>query len=110
MKYNIRKYAINFSKKLAKNTNTKIVNLETNLKHVEKYHENYVDNIDYHVWKQQVDAIYEEKAKGKKVRSKCNWYELLKKSTKFFLNFEKHRAIQSQKHFFITNQDEITDQ
>ena len=31
LKYNIRKYTINFSKKLAKNTNKKIVDLETKL-------------------------------------------------------------------------------
>ena len=46
LKYNIRKYTINFSKKTAKNTNKKIVDLETKLKHFEKYYENYVDNID----------------------------------------------------------------
>ena len=63
MKYNIRKYTINFFKKLAKNTNKKIADLETILKHFEKY-ENYVKNIDYKVYKQQlVDAIDEEKAK-----------------------------------------------
>ena len=32
------------------------------------------------------------------------------KSTKFFLNFEKHRAIQSQIDSVIINQDEITDE
>ena len=32
------------------------------------------------------------------------------KSTNFFLNLEKHRAIQSQIHSVIINQDEITDQ
>ena len=110
MKYHIRKYTINFSKKLAKNTNKKIVDLETKLKHFEKHYENYVDNIDYKVFRQQLDAIYEEKAKGIKIRSKCNWYELGEKSTKFFLNLEKHRAIQSQIHSVIINQDEITDQ
>ena len=31
LKYNIRKYAMNFFKKLAKNTNKKIVDLETKL-------------------------------------------------------------------------------
>ena len=80
LKYNIRKYTINFSKKLAKNTNKKIVDLETKLKHFEKYYENYVDNIDYKVFTQQLDVIYEEKAKGIKIRSKCNWYELGEKS------------------------------
>ena len=63
LKYNIRKYTINFSKKLAKNTNKKIVDLETKLQHFEKHYENYVDNIDYKVCKQQLDAIYKEKAK-----------------------------------------------
>ena len=47
--------------------------------------------------KQQLDAIYEEKAKYIKIRSKWNWYEL----------GEKHRAIQSQIHCVIINQDEI---
>ena len=72
MNYNIRKYTINFSKKLAKNTNKNINDLESKLKHVEKDYENYVDNIDYKLCKQQPDPIYEEKAKGIKIRSKCN--------------------------------------
>ena len=55
LKYNIRKYTINFSEKLAKNTNKKIADLETKLKHFEKHYENYVEL--------QLDAIYEEKAK-----------------------------------------------
>ena len=49
------------SNKLAKNTNKKIVDLETKLKHFEKDYENYVENIDYKVCKQQLDAICEEK-------------------------------------------------
>ena len=110
LKYNIRKYTINFSKKLAKNTNKKIVDLEITLKHFEKDYENYVDNIDYKVCKQQLDAIYEEKVKGIKIRSKFNWYELGGRFTKFFLNLENLRAIQSQIHSVIINQDEITDQ
>ena len=66
MKYNIRKYTINFFKKLAKNTNKKIADLEAIHKHFEKYENyvlNYVKNIDYKVYKQQLDAIDEEKAK-----------------------------------------------
>ena len=110
MKCNIRKNTINLSKKLAKNTNRKIVDLERKLKHFEKHYKSYVDSIDYKVCKQQLDAIYEEKAKGIKIRSKCNWYELGEKSTKFFLNLEKHGAIQSQINSVIINQDELTDQ
>ena len=51
-KYNIRKYSINFSKRLAKNKTKKFVDLETNLKHFEKHYKNYVDNIDCKVCKQ----------------------------------------------------------
>ena len=104
MKYNIRKYRSNFSKKLAKNRNKKIANLETKLKHFKKH---YFGKIDC---KQQLDAIYEEEAKGIKTTSKCNWYAHSEKSTKFFLNLEKHHAIQSQIHSAIIKQDEITDQ
>ena len=78
MKYNIRKYTIEFSKKLAKNTNKITADLETKLTHFEK-HENHVNNIDYKVCKQKLDKIYEKKAKGIK-RSKCNWYEYGEKS------------------------------
>ena len=74
LKYNIRKHTITFSKDPAKTTNKAIADLETKLKHFEK-HENYVDKIDYKVYKQQLDRIYEKKAIGIKIRSKCNWYE-----------------------------------
>ena len=93
-KYNIRKCTINFSKKLAKNT--KKIILETKLKHFVKHFENYVDNIDYKVYKQQLDEIHEKKLKGKKFNI-------------FFLNLEKHRAIQSQIHSVIISQDENRD-
>ena len=43
-----------------------------------------------------LDAIYEKKANGRKIRSKCHWYEHGEKSTKFFLNLEKNGAVQSQ--------------
>ena len=76
LKYNIRNYTINFSKKLAKNANKKNTWLRKKLKHFEKDYENYVDNIDHKVCKQQLDAIYKEKAKGIKIRSKGSWHEL----------------------------------
>ena len=57
-------------------TNKKIAGLGTKLKHFKK-HENHIDNIDYKVCKLQLDAIYKEKSKGIKIRSKCSWYVLL---------------------------------
>ena len=87
-----------------------MANLETKLKHFEKDYENYVNNMRYKVFRKQLNEIYEEKSKGIESRSKCNWYELDEKSTKFFLNLEKHRAIQSQIDSVVINQDEITGQ
>ena len=63
LKYRIRKYTIKFSKELAKNTNKTIADLETKLKDYGK-HEDYVDSIDHKFCRQQLDEIYEEKAKG----------------------------------------------
>ena len=72
LKYNIGKYTIIFTKKLEKNKNEKIADLETKLKHFEKHYENQVDNIDYKVCIQQLDAIFDEKANGMYPTTKCN--------------------------------------
>ena len=109
LKYNIRKYTINFSKKLAKRTNKKIADQKQN-QSILKTGAFEFDNIDYKICKQQLGAIYEEKVIGIKIRSKCNCYEHSEKYPKFFFNLEKHRAIQSQMHSVIIKQDEITDQ
>ena len=84
-KNNIKKYSIKFSKELAKNTNKATDDLEAKLKHYEK-HENYVDNIDYKVCKQELDEMHKKKAKGIKIRSKCYWYKPGEKSITLFLN------------------------
>ena len=97
MKCNIRKYTIKFSKELAKNIN-KIDDFETKLRHYEK-RENCVDNLHYKVCKQQLDEIYEKKAKSIKIRSKCNWYEHGEKT-----------SCNPKSNIVIINQDEITDQ
>ena len=109
LKHSTRKCTIHFSKKLAKNTNKIIADLETKIQDFEKHYENYADNIDCKACKQQLGKIYEEKAKVINIRSKCNWQELGEKFTKFVLNLEKH-VTQSQIHSVIINQDEITDQ
>ena len=84
MKYDIRKHTINFSKIIAKNTNNKIADLETKLKHFDEHYDNYVDNTDYKVSKQQL----EEKAKDIKIRGESNWYEHGEKFPKVFLDLE----------------------
>ena len=50
---------------------------------------------EYNNYKNELDAIYNNIATGVKIRNKCNWYELGEKSSKFFLNLEKQRAVNS---------------
>ena len=51
---------------------------------------------DYNDCKTHLEQIYKIKTNGIKVRSKCEWYEHGEKSSKFFLNLGKSRAIQGQ--------------
>ena len=51
---------------------------------------------EYNDCKTQLEQIYKIKANGIKIRSKCEWYEHGEKSSRFFLNLEKSRAIQDQ--------------
>ena len=73
---------LTFLKNWPKTYIKKIAGFERKLKHFKKHYENYVYNIDYKVCKQQLHAI-KEKAKGIKIRSKCNWYVHGEKSTTF---------------------------
>ena len=55
-----------------------------------------MNNHEEYDCKTQLKQIYKIKANGIKFRSKCEWYEHGEKSSKFFLNLEKSRAIQGQ--------------
>ena len=90
LKCNIRKYTVNLSKKLVKTQLKKITDLEAKPKHFEKHYEHYIDNIDYKVCKQQLDAVYEEKANVINMKSKFNYYDHGEKFINFFLNLGKH--------------------
>ena len=55
--------------------------------------------------KNNLEQIYQEKTNG----SKCNWYELGEKSSKFFLNLENQHALQNQVRTLLCGQNKITD-
>ena len=63
----------------------------------------------YSECKNNLEQIYQEKANGIKIRSKCDWYEFGEKSSKFFLNLEKEHALQNQVQTPFCGQKEITD-
>ena len=95
LKYNVRKYAIKFSKRLAENTNKILLTQKQNISILKNMKIMLTAQIIKSVSNNQMKST-EKKAKGIKIRSKCNQYEHGEKSTKFFLILEKHRAIQSQ--------------
>ena len=67
--------------------------LESKLKILEKSFSWNKNTEEYHKCKVDLDEIYDNIAEGVKIRSKCQWYEEIEKSTKYFLNLEKRKAI-----------------
>ena len=65
---------------------------------------------EYNDCKTQLEQIYKMKTNGIKIRSKCEWYEHGEKSSKFFLNLQKSRAIQGQVGTVIYNNKETNDE
>ena len=65
---------------------------------------------EYNDCKTQLEQVYKIKTSGTKIRSKCGWYKHGEKSSKFFLNLEKSRAIQSQVQTVIYNDKETNDE
>ena len=84
MKYEIRKFTINYFKKLAKERKENKTLLENKVKELEG-NLNTEDNIQsYNVYKKEPDTTYDHVAEGIRIRSKCDWYEHSEKSTKSF--------------------------
>ena len=109
LKYEIRKFTINFSKKRVKEENKDRNFLEKELKKLEKSQNNLQTN-EYDLGcKQKLQNICTKKVNGIRIRSKCNWYENGKKSIKFFLNLEKYRATQGCLRTVIENKKELND-
>ena len=64
---------------------------------------------EYSVWKENLNAISDEIANGIIIRSRCNWYELGDKSSKFFLNSEKYWTTHNIIKNVIHDAQETTD-
>ena len=109
LKYEIRKFTINFSKLKARKKRENKVALENKLKYLENNLENNINKDEYRNCKDELNKIYDNVAKGVKIRSKCNWYEHGEKSSKFFLNLEKSRAIQNLVRIIKCDSKELTD-
>ena len=91
LKFEIKKFSIKFSKEKAKLTRINRETLEKNLESM------LAENVDpeseiFKKTHEDLEKLYDEIAEGIRIRSKCNWYELGEKSTKYFLNLEKKNA------------------
>ena len=110
LKYEIRKFAINFSKKLAQNSRKLQRDLETKIKKLEQNIINEDKFNEYKTAKDELENFYDNIATGVKIRSKCDWYQYGEKSTKYFLNLEKQKAVNGTVKKIIKDHIEITDQ
>lgn len=91
LKYEIKKFAINYSKNIAKLKRLNKLTLDQKLESMIKRNISQ-DSEEYKNIVKELDEYYEHEANGIRIRSKCNWYELGEKSTKYFLNLEKKNA------------------
>ena len=109
MKNEKRKFSISLSKNLAKNERIIQTNLENRIKTLEQTSKNEEDFYAYDLCKIELENIYDKKAKGVKIRSKCKWYQHGEKPTKFFFNLEKQKAINTTVRHLIDDGKDITD-
>ena len=84
--------------------------MENQLKILEKCLDEDDNPSRYNAIKIELDAIYDHITKGIRIRSKCDWYEHRKKSTKFFLNLEKQRGAQNTIKKLIVDDKEMIGQ
>ena len=82
--------------------------LENKLKKLNTTNTNYFKNSEYIDCRNKLDKIYEQKINGMRIRSKCDWNEYGEKSSKFFLNLEKSRAVQSTIQNITKDKENLT--
>ena len=93
IKYEIRKFTIQYSKKIKRIKNQRQQQLERKLRDLEK-NLNFGNNItEYNEVKQELIQLEDETIKGLIIRSKVQWHEEGERSTKYFLGLEKSRGL-----------------
>ena len=110
LKYETRKFAINVSKKLAQNSRKLQRDLETKIKNLKQNIINEKIFNEYETAKDELQHFYDNIATGVEIRSKCDWYQYGEKSTKYFLNLEKQKAVNGTVKKIIKNNIKIKNQ
>ena len=81
LKYQIRKFIIDFTKRKAKERRKQQAYLESEPKKLENNLESSENLSKYESLKNNLELIYDHIAEEDRLRSKCNWYEQGEKST-----------------------------
>ena len=89
LKYEIRKFTIEFSKTAAKIRKQHKIDLEHKLKNLENNLTSEENRKLYNHYKNELETIYDHITDSTQIRSKCEWYEHGEKSAKFFLKLAK---------------------
>ena len=113
-KYNIRKLTIKYSKERAKHRRESRANLG---KRVKFYEDNLNSNSDdlflkeYQDAKVELETMYNHITEGIIIRSRCDWYKLGEKSSRYFLGLEKRNKTKTHLRKLVTGNEvnEITD-
>ena len=96
IKYNVRAYSTNYSKKKAKVRNEQEKELQKDLDNAKVSCETNPTDSNSNLSnkaKEKLETFYEEKVKGIIIRARARWHEHGEKSTKYFLNLEKRNHV-----------------
>ena len=110
LKYEIRKFTIDYTKRKAKERRKQQAYLASELKKLGNNSQSSENLRKYESLKNDLELNYDQIAERFRLRSKCDWYEQGEKSTKFFLNLEKQRGNQNRIQKLIVNEQEINNE
>ena len=96
LKYNVRAYTIQYSKKKARERKEKEKRLQEQHANAKCNFETNPNKLNANLLnsaKDMLELFYKEKVKGIIIRARARWHEYGEKSTKYFLNLEKRNHI-----------------
>lgn len=111
VKYKIRQFSMEFSKKKARQNRNELILLENRVKILDtEISENPDDQkmLELQIAKSKLEEYHNQKVKGSIIRSRAKWYEEGEKNTRYFLNLEKrHKSKSTIRKLIIDEESEM---